>query len=196
MIIKSLKFNYKLLNGTLVIAIIVLVFFSLSRYTAMQEEQVFLNKELKLVQSELSNMIEIYQNSRTDRRNKTQEVNNLELKEIVALDNSSVVETDTIVTSVYLKEFSALIEERRILDAKILKLLSINENLKEEFNNKNQFVESQKVTFQKLAQDNIELLTIIESITAISSKRTKAELTKQKEYDNISNTLELKAKGV
>ncbi|WAC01248.1 hypothetical protein N7U66_14140 [Lacinutrix neustonica] len=60
MIVNPQFFNYRLIIGSLVIAIVILSSFSYSSYSELTENQVFIEQEKGLVENELSEMISSY----------------------------------------------------------------------------------------------------------------------------------------
>ncbi len=60
MIVNPQFFNYRLIIGSLVIAIVVLGSYSFSSYSSLKDHQEFLEQESKLVQNELTEMISFY----------------------------------------------------------------------------------------------------------------------------------------
>ena len=60
MIVNPQLFNYRLIIGSLIIAIAGLTFFSVTNYKSVKEHQQYLEQEKKLVETELSQMITRY----------------------------------------------------------------------------------------------------------------------------------------
>ena len=60
MIVLPQSFNYRLIIGTLVIALAILGSYSISSFNAFEDQEEFLEQETKLVQNELSEMISLY----------------------------------------------------------------------------------------------------------------------------------------
>jgi len=60
MIVNPQLFNYRLITGSLIVGIAVLSIFSFTNYQSIQSHQQFLEQEKKLIEIELSQMIQRY----------------------------------------------------------------------------------------------------------------------------------------
>ncbi|EGV42205.1 hypothetical protein BZARG_489 [Bizionia argentinensis JUB59] len=191
-------FNYKLFNRTLLIAMVLLIFISLTSYRNTKEQEEFMAKELKLVQSELSKMIMIYQDSRSENDILIERFQQFKSKDLMALETFSAVSTEAAIIVKCQEEIIALKEECRILDSEISNLIAQNETLKKESETRNQDVESNMVALMKLAEKNKELNAIIGSIVVITAKKLKVEskITGRKQYDKTLKSLKIHKKEV
>ena len=60
MIVNPQHFNYRLIIGSLTIAVIIITGFSYSNYNELKSQELYLEQEKSLIQSELSDMLSRY----------------------------------------------------------------------------------------------------------------------------------------
>lgn len=108
MIVNPQFFNYRLIIGSLIVAITVLSVFSVTNYQSIKTHQQFLEQEKKLVESELSQMILRYDEValKNDLINTNLEGAKKEAK--LALDNLKLLKSDVAVISSFKKQLSLI----------------------------------------------------------------------------------------
>lgn len=132
MIVNPLYFNYRLIIGSLVVAIAVLSVFSFSNYESVKEHQQFLEQEKKLVESELSQMIERY-----DDVANTNDLMDSKLKEAkyatkTALDSLRLLKSDVSVISRFKGQLATFKDQNKLLFETIDSLNIVNQDLHKE----------------------------------------------------------------
>lgn len=185
MIVNPQLFNYKLIIGSLVIAIVVLGSYSLASYNTIKSQEKLMEQEVKLVQNELSNMITFYDNIRVDNQELTIQLQQSKSKLNSLLDSLSLVKTDYPLISKYKENITALLNERRNLFTRIANTLERNDALKQEtLANKLKF-ESNQLALAKLKEENLQLSAFIDDISALALENieVKAMITSGSEYD-------------
>ena len=80
MIVFPQSFNYRLIIGTLVIALAILGSYSISSFNAFEDQEEFLEQETKLVQNELSEMISLYDDVAVENESIKSQLNSPKLK--------------------------------------------------------------------------------------------------------------------
>ncbi|WP_299884199.1 hypothetical protein [uncultured Lacinutrix sp.] len=125
MIVNPQLFNYRLIIGSLVIAIVVLGSFSYSSYEKVKQNQVFVQQESKLVESELSEMISQYEKVEVENDNLKYQFEKTKNRMKSILDSVKLLKPSGALISKYKSEI-------RILKLENEKVLNLVENLETE----------------------------------------------------------------
>jgi len=189
MIVNPQLFNYKLIIGSLVIAIVVLGSYGLTSYNKLKSQEEFMEQEIKLVQSELSNMMKIHDFQRVDNNELTAQLQLSKSKLETTLDSLNLVKTDYPLITKYKDDIATLIEERKILFNKIARLLDKNEALNEASKTNSLKLESSQVAIAALTEQNLELTAFVDRISTLTldNLKVKAIITNPLEY-NVETT--------
>ncbi|UPS92333.1 hypothetical protein [Bizionia sp. M204] len=189
MIVNPQLFNYKLIIGSLVIAIVVLGSYGLTSYNTLKSQEEFMEQEIKLVQSELSNMMKLHDFQRVDNNELTAQLQLSKSKLETTLDSLNLVKTDYPLITKYKDDIATLIEERKILFNKIARLLDKNEALNEASKTNSLKLESSQVAIAALTEQNLELTAFVDRISTLTldNLKVKAIITSPLEY-NVETT--------
>ncbi|WP_417199585.1 hypothetical protein [Bizionia sp.] len=189
MIVNPQLFNYKLIIGSLVIVIVVLGSYGLTSYNTLKSQEEFMEQEIKLVQSELSNMMKLYDFQRVDNNELTAQLQLSKSKLETTLDSLNLVKTDYPLITKYKDDIATLIEERKILFNKIARLLDKNEALNEASKTNSLKLESSQVAIAALTEQNLELTAFVDRISTLTldNLKVKAIITNPLEY-NVETT--------
>ncbi|MFC5193982.1 hypothetical protein ACFPH8_01450 [Bizionia hallyeonensis] len=189
MIVNPQLFNYKLIIGSLVIAIVVLGSYGLTSYKTLKSQEEFMEQEIKLVQSELSNMMKLHDFQRVDNNELTAQLQLSKSKLETTLDSLNLVKTDYPLITKYKDDIATLIEERKILFNKIARLLDKNEALNEASKTNSLKLESSQVAIAALTEQNLELTAFVDRISTLTldNLKVKAIITNPLEY-NVETT--------
>ncbi|WP_417196696.1 hypothetical protein [Bizionia sp.] len=189
MIVNPQLFNYKLIIGSLVIAIVVLGSYGLTSYNTLKSQEEFMEQEIKLVQSELSNMMKLHDFQRVDNNELTAQLQLSKSKLETTLDSLNLVKTDYPLITKYKDDIATLIEERKILFNKIARLLDKNEALNEASKTNSLKLESSQVAIAALTEQNLELTAFVDRISTLTldNLKVKAIITNPLEY-NVETT--------
>lgn len=189
MIVNPQLFNYKLIIGSLVIAIVVLGSYGLTSYNTLKSQEEFMEQEIKLVQSELSNMMKLHDFQRVDNNELTAQLQLSKSKLETTLDSLNLVKTDYPLITKYKDDIATLIEERKILFNKIARLLDKNEALNEASKTNSLKLESSQVAIAALTEQNLELTAFVDRISTLTldNLKVKALITNPSEY-NVETT--------
>jgi hypothetical protein len=174
MIVNPQLFNYRLIIGTLVIAIVVLGSYSFSNYQTFKNHQEFLQREALLVQNELNEMIKSYDAVNVDNKTIELELTDAKTKLSSVLDSLSVFNTDVSIISKYKNQLVNLKGDRNRLFAKVALYEKQNEFLKEEMLAMSQKLIDQQISLESLENENLNLSKTIKKIVSVSATNVHA----------------------
>lgn len=132
MIVNPQLFNYRLIIGSLIVAVTVLSVFSYTNYQSIEAHQQFLEQEKKLVESELSQMITRYDEVSVSNDLITSQLEVAKQNTKLALDSLSMLKSDLSVISRFKTQLYGLKLKNKDLFNTIDSLNLENQNLKEE----------------------------------------------------------------
>ncbi|GGG38829.1 hypothetical protein [Bizionia arctica] len=174
MIVNPQLFNYRLIIGTLVIAIVVLGSYSFSNYQTLKNHEEFLKMESLLVQNELNEMIKSYDAVKVNSNTIELELADIKTELSTVLDSLSIFNTDVSIISKYKKQVAGLLFEKKRLYAKVNLFEKQHETLQEEFLSMSQRFSEQQTYFDILENENLKLSHEIKKITSVSAKNVNA----------------------
>ena len=108
MIVNTKVFNFRFTLGTLIVAIIALSAYGFSNYSALKSETVYLVHEKKLLQQELSNFIERYDELASENNSLKSQFENSRTRAKIAYDSMSMLNANLSVLSKYKAELMFL----------------------------------------------------------------------------------------
>lgn len=129
MIVIPQLFNYRLIIGSLVLAILVLGSYSFLSYNELEGKQEFLEQEQKLVSQELSQMISLY-NALEEKNNNLKEQlieSKLETQEVK--DSLKLIKTNESVVVKYKSQIQSLKSERNQLKKQLEQVAATNKSV-------------------------------------------------------------------
>ncbi|APX98763.1 hypothetical protein [Lacinutrix venerupis] len=185
MIINTQLFNYRLIIGTLVIAIVILGSFSYFNYKTVKENQVFIEQEKYLVESELSEMISSYENLDVKSEYLAKQLEETKSKILIILDSVKQLKANVSLISKYRAQLKELRKENAQLLALTDNLEAENTSLKlqakeveEDLTNSKTYVSTLKTKNKTLVENNLDLKENLEkakqlNITNIVAKGVK-----------------------
>lgn len=132
MIVNPQFFNYRLIIGSLIVAVTVLSVFSYTNYQSIKTHQQFLEQEKKLVESELSQMITRYDEVSISNDIIASELEDAKKDTKLALDSLSMLRSDLSVISRFKEQLYGLKLKNKTLFNAIDSLDLANQNLEEE----------------------------------------------------------------
>ena len=132
MIVNPQLFNYRLIIGSLVVAIAVLAVFSFTNYESVREHQQFLEQEKELVENELSQMIERYDEVAGTNEYLTSQLKDARTDTKRALDSLRMLKSDVSVIARYKAQLLIFKSKNKQLFETIDSLNEINENLEKD----------------------------------------------------------------
>jgi hypothetical protein len=165
MIVNPQFFNYRLIIGSLVVAIVVLGSYSFSSYSSLKDHQEFLEQESKLVQNELTEMISFY-----DEVNIENEAINMQLEKSKSKVETILEELRQLKTNVSLiSKYKAQIWSLKLEKDNLFILVKT-------FEEENKSLKDSTVTFaKKLESQNTYVKSLEEKNTILSETLKKVE---------------------
>ena len=186
MIVNPQLFNYRLIIGSLIVAIAVLAVFSFTNYESIKSHQLFLEQEKKLVEGELSQMLVRYDEVSTTNDDISLKLKEAKLSTKTALDSLRLLKSDFSVISKYKSQLITLKSKNKELFETISSLDDINKKLEKDkllaFNE----LKKQKEENSSLAKENKDLNKALEKgalLTANSFKAKAYQTVSGKQYE-------------
>jgi len=178
MIVFPQSFNYRLIIGTLVIALAIVGSYSISSFNTFQDQEEFLEQETKLVQNELSEMISLYDDVAVENELIRSQLEQSKTKVINILDSVKKVKANSSLISSYRYQINALKNEREVIFDQIDSLVRNNISLKVQVDSVSQQFESQRLQLEYLTEKNNSLYEIVSKVTLLKAKNVKASALK------------------
>ncbi len=154
MVVNPQTFNYRLVIGALLIAILALGAYSFSSYSKLQDQKQFLAQEKKIVENELSNIIARYDELMSENENMKDELIIAKERTLKVLDSLKVQEATVYIISKYRKQISSLQEERNNFMTLASSLKTENKQLHNERKKVNKRLEEQTDVNNQLSERN------------------------------------------
>ena len=132
MIVNPQSFNYRLIIGSLIVAVAVLTVYSFTSYQSIRTHQQFLEQEKKLVESELSQMISRYDDVSISNDLISSQLEDAKRKTIVTLDSLRMLRSDLSVISKFKQQLFNLKLKNKALFKTVDSLDKANQDLEQE----------------------------------------------------------------
>ena len=175
MIVNPQLFNYRLIIGSLIVAVTVLGVFSFTNYQSIKTHQQFLEQEKKLVESELSQMITRYDEVSISNDIIASQLEVAKKDTKLALDSLSMLRSDLSVISRFKKQLNGLKLKNKTLFNAIDSLDSVNQSLIEEkLVAHNQLLQQRKAN-NSLLKENKNLNKSLEKGALLTANSFKAK---------------------
>lgn len=183
MIIIPQLFNYRLIIGSLVIAIIVLGSYSFVSYNTFKEETEFLQNEQKLMETELSQMLRLYHDLENKNNNLNAQLEESRLSVQEKLDSLRLLQANEAVISKYRSQILRLKEERFLLEQRIQDLDV--ESQATQLENKDQKAVGNKVTFVETKLPDLEVNTFAAKALRLLKSGENIETSKARKVNHL-----------
>ncbi|SDB64175.1 hypothetical protein SAMN03097699_2926 [Flavobacteriaceae bacterium MAR_2010_188] len=162
MIVNPQLFNYRLITGSLIIAIAVLSLYSFSNYKSSEAHEQFLEQEKTLISSELTSMLTQYEQVHVSNDLVSAQLEDAKTRAKIALDSIEILNGDIEVYSKYKHQISFLREQNVKLFQSVDSLNDLNDQLVEENNQVTNELKIERAENVALREENDELSTKIE----------------------------------
>lgn len=169
MIVNPQLFNYRLIIGTLVIAIVVLGSYSFVKYQTLKNHQSFIEQETSLVQNELHEMIESYDAVKANSTTTDIELAKVKASLSNVLDSVGFFTSDVSIISKYKEQIAVLQKEKSRSFGKTSLIQSKNNSLEVEVYSLTGQMFSQQKELNLLQQENAILSKTIKTIQSVSA---------------------------
>ncbi|MEZ4801243.1 MAG: hypothetical protein R2797_00615 [Gelidibacter sp.] len=132
MIVNPQLFNYRLIIGSLIVAIAILAVFSFTNYESVREHQNFLEQEKKLVESELSQMIQRYDDVASTNDYLASKLDDAKNATKMALDSLRLLKSDLSVIARFKAQLIEFKNKNKLLFETVDSLNDVNKNLEKD----------------------------------------------------------------
>ncbi|MCB0447835.1 MAG: hypothetical protein KDD03_10045 [Gelidibacter sp.] len=186
MIVNPQLFNYRLIIGSLIVAITALAVFSFTNYESNKAHQQFLEQEKILVESELTQMLKRYDEVSTTNDFISSKLKEAKISAKIALDSLRLLKTDVSVISKYKIQLNALKTKNKALFETIDSLEHLNQELEKDKRLAYNELQKQRDQNTSLLNENKNLSEAIEKgalLTANSFEAKAYQSYKGKQYE-------------
>ncbi|TYA60066.1 coiled-coil domain-containing protein [Formosa maritima] len=191
MIVNPQLFNYRLIIGTLVIAIVVLGSYSFSNYNSLKSHQNFIEQETILVQNELDEMIKSYDELKIDNNTIELELKNTRAELQKALVTLTISKPDVSLISKYKSQIAILKKERSKLLSQVEFIQKQNMSLHQEITTISEEFDAQKNHLITLEDENKNLSQAINKMVSLSAVNVSAMA-----LNNLNTTIDVKTNTI
>ena len=157
MIVFPQTYNYRLIIGSLILALTVLGVFTVHNQNKLEEYNSYLAQEKKLIQNELSEMISRFDTIDVENKELSQQLEDSKLKLEQALDSIKTLKVSANLLTHYRSKIEMLKDERNQILNLVEKLESKNKTLQTEAAQSKQQLTSVKNLAVTLKDTNVEL---------------------------------------
>lgn len=191
MIVNTKVFNYRFTIGTLIVAIIVLASYGFSNYSAIKSDNDYLTHEKKLLQKELGDFIERYDELGLENTSLESQFENAKVRAQNAYDSLSILKANVSVLSQFRAELMFLKKQNKILQSD--SLTKIIDDLVEENVEITDALKQQETLNASLEKENSSLTESIEEGSLLFANSFDAKVFREKksgekvETDKYSN---------
>ena len=175
MIVNPQLFSYKIIIGSLIVAITFIGVFSFNTYQSNKAQQLFLEQEKKLVESELSQMILRYDEISHTSGILSEQYDSAKKNTQIALEKLRVMKSDFSVFTRFKSELYAIKSKNTSLFKTLDSINLVNERLKNENQLAHYALDKQKMVNNSLARTNESLKSTIEKAALLSANSIKAK---------------------
>jgi len=195
MIVNPQLFNYRLIIGSLIIAIVILGSFSYSSYEKVKENQTFVEQENKIVESELSEMISQFDKVDVENNNLKNQFEKTKNRMQGVLDSVRSLKPSGSLISKYKKQIRVLKQENENVLALVKTLEAENTELKEKTEafetiivKEKSLISAIKTQNKALENSNISLKEDLEKAKLLTISNLEAEAVKRVTAKRIVDT--------
>ncbi|MDT0558241.1 hypothetical protein RM697_06270 [Ichthyenterobacterium sp. W332] len=174
MIVNPQFFNYRLIIGSLIMAIAVLSVFSYKNYQSIERERAFFEAEKKLVESELSQIISRYDALEINNSDLASQLEFAKINTEIALDSLSLLNSDLSVINKYRAQLNRLKSKNSALVANIDSLEDVNTDLVSEKQITTNALTLQQNKNAMLSKENSKLNSTIDVASELTATSFKA----------------------
>lgn len=190
MIVNPQVFNYRLIIGSLIVAIAVLAVFSFTNFESVKAHEQFVEQEKKLVESELSQLIERYDDIASTNDYMAAMVSQSKLTTQRALDSLRLLKSDISVITRFKSQLNDLNTKNKELFEIFDSINDVNKYLERDNLLAHNLLKKEKDANSSLVKKNQSLNKIIEKGSVLTANSFKAQA-----YRNLNGALSLTKKA-
>ena len=169
MIVSPHIFNYRIIIGSLLVVLTGLGLYSFSNYKSIKSYEDFLKQEKVLIETELSEMLESYDELSEDHGLMTAQLNDARLEAKNALDSLKLLKSDLSIISKFKDHFLALKDKSKVLLGTIDSLNTANLKLEQEKSLALSTIKKNSKTISKLEETNASLNKTIDAASILKA---------------------------
>lgn len=190
MIVNPQVFNYRLIIGSLIVTIAVLATSSFLNYESVSLHEQSLEQEKKLVESELSQLIEGYDDIASTNEYMASMVSQSKLTTQIALDSLRILKSDISVITRFKSQLHDLNNKNKELFIVFDSISDVNKDLERDKLLSHNLLKKEKETNSYLVKKNQSLTKIIEKGSVLTANSFKAQA-----YRTVNRALSITKKA-
>ncbi|MBO3117888.1 hypothetical protein J4050_14120 [Winogradskyella sp. DF17] len=175
MIVNPQLFNYRLIIGSLLVVLTVLGIYSFTNYKSIKSYEEFLKQEKVLIEKELTEMLESYDELSEDYNLTASQLQEAKLETKLALDSLRLLKSDLSIITKFKTQLLVLKTKSKILLSTIDSLNATNENLIKENRYALNTIEQKSSTINALANANDSLNETIDKAAILKASKIEAK---------------------
>ncbi|MFD2551252.1 hypothetical protein ACFSQP_05430 [Bizionia sediminis] len=168
MIVNPQLFNYRLIIGSLLLALTILGAYCVHHFVTLEAKEQVMKQEVYLVQKELSRMLMLYEKSEAELLKVTTDLQLVNSKKKRLKDSLKTVALSASSGSNYNTEISVLLEERKQLFNKLTSALKANDAQKYAAQALQENLEVQALEINQLNAQNKELKAFVKKMSVLT----------------------------
>ncbi len=175
MIVNPQSFNYRLIIGSLIVAVTILTVYSFTSFQSIRAHEQFLEQEKKLVESELSQMITRYDEVSISNDLLSAQLEEAKLNTKIVLDSLRLLRSDISVLTKYRQQLYSLQTKNKNLFDTIDSLNAVNQSLEEDKLLAYNQLKKQQLVNSNLVKENKDLEESLEKGALLTANSFKAK---------------------
>ncbi len=175
MIVNPQSFNYRLIIGSLIVAVTILTVYSFTSFQSIRAHEQFLEQEKKLVESELSQMITRYDEVSISNDLLSAQLEEAKLNTKIVLDSLRLLRSDISVLTKYRQQLYSLQTKNKNLFDTIDSLNAVNQSLEEDKLLAYNQLKKQQLVNSNLIKENKDLEESLEKGALLTANSFKAK---------------------
>lgn len=175
MIVNPQLFNYRLIIGSLLVVLTVLGIYSFNNYKSIKSYEQFLKQEKLLIENELSEMLQSYDELSEDYDLMAVQLQEAKLETKIALDSLRLLKSDLSIIAKFKEQLLVLKSKSKVLLSTIDSLNSANELLEKEKRYALNTIEQKSVTINELEEVKDSLFETIDKAAVLRANDIEAQ---------------------
>ncbi|WP_369998499.1 hypothetical protein [Winogradskyella sp.] len=196
MIVNPQLFNYRLIIGSLLVVLTVLGVYSFTNYKSIESYEEFLKQEKILIEKELSEMLESYDELSQDYDLMASQLQEAKLETKTALDSLRLLKSDLSIITRFKDQLTVLKTKSKVLLATVDSLNSANLRLQKEKRYALNTIERKTFEISALAEKNDSLNKTIDIASVLRASSVNAEAFKINNTKKKSTTRARRANAI
>jgi hypothetical protein len=175
MIVNPQLFNYRLIIGSLLVVLAVLGIYSFTNYQSIKSYEDFLKQEKHLIEVELSEMLNSYDDLSQDYNLMASQLQEAKIETKIALDSLRLLKSDLSIITKFKDQLIVLKSKNKVLLGTIDSLNSANIKLEEEKRYALNTIEKKTNVINNLEETNASLNKTLDKAALLKANRIEAQ---------------------